>query len=259
MPVRLHINIDHVATVRNARGTRYPDPVLAAQLCEAAGADGITAHLREDRRHIVDDDVVRLRAAVATLLNLEMAATGEMVALAERVRPDVISLVPERRAERTTEGGLDVLGQREGVAAAVAMARRAGIKVSLFINPDVASVEASAAAGVQQVELHTGEYCLAVDDGGSRPQIPGEARPHGRARVAVELGRLATAARRAHELGLEVAAGHGLGRHNVGPVVAIPEVGEVNIGHSVIADAVLFGLERAVRDLRTAMERGRPR
>ncbi len=252
MPVRLHINVDHVATVRNARGTRYPDPVFAAQLCEAAGADGITAHLREDRRHIADEDVIRLRAAVATLLNLEMAATDEMIAIAERVRPDVISLVPERRAERTTEGGLDVTGQRDAIAAAVAMGRRAGIKVSLFINPDLAAVEASAAAGVQQVELHTGEYCHAVDLGGARP---GE----GRARVEVELGRLAAAAHRGRELGLEVAAGHGLGRHNVGPVVAIPEVGEVNIGHSVIADAVLFGIERAVRDLRAAMERGRPR
>ncbi len=244
MSVRLHINVDHVATVRNARGTRYPDPVLAAQLCEAAGADGITAHLREDRRHIVDDDVVRLRAAVATLLNLEMGATEEMIAIAERVRPDVISLVPERREERTTEGGLDVAGQRDAIAAAVAMARRAGIKVSLFINPDVAVVEAAAAAGAQQIELHTGEYCHAFTSGRG---------------VGPHLDRLAAAARRGRELGLEVAAGHGLGRHNVGPVVAIPEVGEVNIGHSVIADAVLFGLERAVRDLRAAMERGRPR
>src|SRR5580692_7161673 len=146
MMVRLHINVDHVATVRNARGTRYPDPVLAAQLCEAAGADGITAHLREDRRHIGDDDIARLRAAVSTLLNLEMAATPEMIAIAERVRPDVVTLVPERRAERTTEGGLDVTGQREAIAATVAMARRAGVKVSLFIAPDRASVEAAAAA-----------------------------------------------------------------------------------------------------------------
>src|SRR5262249_44550559 len=137
MPVRLHINVDHVATVRNARGTRYPDPVLAAQLCEAAGADGITAHLREDRRHIVDDDVARLRAAVTTLLNLEMAATDEMIAIAERTRPDVISLVPERRAERTTEGGLDVVGQRAAIAEAVAMAQKSGIRVSLFINPEI--------------------------------------------------------------------------------------------------------------------------
>jgi len=163
MSVRLHINVDHVATVRNARGVRYPDPVLAAQLCEAAGADGITAHLREDRRHIVDDDVAALRAAVATLLNLEMAATDEMIAIAERVKPDVISLVPERRQERTTEGGLDVLGQRAHVAAAVAMARRTGIKVSLFINPDIEAVVAAAAAGAEQVELHTGEYCSAAE------------------------------------------------------------------------------------------------
>ncbi|APR83101.1 Pyridoxine 5'-phosphate synthase [Minicystis rosea] len=245
MPVRLHINVDHVATVRNARGTRYPDPVFAAQLCEAAGADGITAHLREDRRHITDDDMVRLRAAVTTLLNMEMGATDEMIAIAERVRPDVISLVPERRAERTTEGGLDVVGQRDAVAAAVAMAKKSGIKVSLFINPDVAAVEASAAASVQQVELHTGEYCHAAEAGKPRAQ------------VEHELGRIVAAARRAHELGLEVAAGHGLTRHNVGPVVAIAEVTEVNIGHSVIADAVMFGLDRAVRDLRAAIERGR--
>jgi pyridoxine 5-phosphate synthase len=247
MRVRLHINVDHVATVRNARGTRYPDPVLAAQICEAAGADGITAHLREDRRHITDDDLVRLRAGVATVLNMEMAATSEMIAIAEKVRPDVISLVPERRAERTTEGGLDVAGQRAAVGEAVAMARRAGIKVSLFIAPDRASVEASAAAGVQQVELHTGEYCHACEAGPLRP------------RAGEELARLAEAARLAHGLGLEVAAGHGLTTHNVGPVVALPEVGEVNIGHSVIADAVLFGLDRAVRDLRAAIERGRAR
>jgi pyridoxine 5-phosphate synthase len=244
MSVRLHINVDHVATVRNARGTRYPDPVFAAQLCEAAGADGITAHLREDRRHITDDDMFRLRAAVTTLLNMEMGATDEMIALAERVRPDVISLVPERRAERTTEGGLDVAGQRGPIDAAVTMARRVGIRVSLFINPDVAVVEASAAAGAQLVELHTGEYGHACEPG----KAPALRRQ--------ELARLATAARRARELGLEVAAGHGLTTHNVGPVVAIPEVEEVNIGHAVIADAVMFGLERAVRDLRAALERG---
>src|SRR6185437_5626429 len=240
-------NVDHVATVRNARGTRYPDPVFAAQLCEAAGADGITAHLREDRRHIVDNDVVRLRAAITTLLNLEMAATDEMIAIAQRVRPDVISLVPERRAERTTEGGLDVVGQRTAIASAVSMARVAGIKVSLFINPEIADVEASAAAGAQQVELHTGEYCHAAEAG----------RP--RSRVGEELGRLASAARRARELGLEVAAGHGLTRHNVGAVVALAEVAEVNIGHSVVADAVLFGLDRAVRDLRAAIDRAEHR
>jgi pyridoxine 5-phosphate synthase len=244
MAVRLHINIDHVATVRNARGERYPDPVLAAQLCEAAGADGITAHLREDRRHIRDDDVARLRASVSSLLNLEMAATDEMIAIAERTRPDVITLVPERREERTTEGGLDVRGQRESVAAAVAMAKKAGIKVSLFIAADAASVEASAEAGAQQIELHTGEFCHAFTAG------PGSAR------TAHELSRLADAARRGSELGLEVAAGHGLTRHNVIPVAEISEIVEMNIGHSVIADAVFFGLDRAVRDLRAAIDRG---
>ena len=244
MSVRLHINIDHVATVRNARGTRYPDPVFAAQLCEAAGADGITAHLREDRRHIRDEDVIRLRAAVSTMLNLEMAATEEMIALAERVRPEVISLVPERREERTTEGGLDIAAQRGAVEATIAMARRVGIKVSLFINPDPAVVEAAAAIGAQQVELHTGEYCHATEPG------------HAPARVASELARIAAATRRGRQLGLDVAAGHGLTRHNVGPVVAIAGIEEVNIGHAVIADAVLFGLERAVRDLRAAIERG---
>src|SRR4051812_41257816 len=161
MSVRLHINIDHVATVRNARGTRYPDPVFAAQLCEAAGADGITAHLREDRRHIVDDDIIRLRASISTALNFECGATPEMLALAEKVRPNIITLVPERREERTTEGGLDVVGQRPAIDAAVTMARRVGIKVSLFVAPDLAMVEASAAAGAQMIELHTGEYCHA--------------------------------------------------------------------------------------------------
>ncbi|HEY4117858.1 MAG TPA: pyridoxine 5'-phosphate synthase [Byssovorax sp.] len=247
MPVRLHINVDHVATVRNARGTRYPDPVLAAQLCEAAGADGITAHLREDRRHITDDDLARLRRSISTVLNLEMAATDEMIAIAERTRPDVITLVPERREERTTEGGLDVRGQRAQIEKCVAMARKAGIKVSLFIAPDVDQVLASRDVGAAQIELHTGEYCHAADGG------PGSA-----ASVARELARLVAATRQSEDLGLEVAAGHGLTRHNVGPVIAFADGGgvvEVNIGHSVIADAVLFGLERAVRDLSRAVRR----
>ena len=237
-PCLLGINIDHVATVRNARGTRYPDPIFAAGLCEAAGADGITAHLREDRRHINDDDVVRLRAALNTMLNLEMGATDEMLRIAERVCPDVITLVPERREERTTEGGLDVVKQRSAIQAVIAMAKEKGVKMSLFINADEAVVEASKELGVAQIELHTGEYCHATG-----------------ARVAEELARIERAAARAHALGLEVAAGHGLTRHNVGPVVAIPQVVEVNIGHSVIADAVFFGLDRAVRDLRYAIER----
>lgn len=245
MAVRLHINVDHVATVRNARGTRYPDPVLAASLCEAAGADGITVHLREDRRHIRDEDVERVRASVHTLLNLEMAVTEEMIGIAARIRPHVITLVPERREERTTEGGLDVVGQRSGIEAALRMAKERGIKVSLFVGADEVSVETAAQLGVAQIELHTGEYCHATGE-----------------RVGEELERLRWAAARGASLGLEIAAGHGLTRHNVGPVVAIAEVSEVNIGHSVVADAVFWGLDRAVRDLRTAIERGvamRPR
>jgi len=239
MDVRLHVNVDHVATVRNARGTAYPDPLLAAQLCEAAGANGITAHLREDRRHIRDEDVARLRASIATVLNLEMAATDEMIAIAERLRPDVVTLVPERREERTTEGGLDVSAQRSAIEKTVAMARERGIKVSLFIGADPMMVALTREVGAEQIELHTGEYCHASG-----------------ARRIDELARLRVAASQAHDLGLEVAAGHGLTRHNVADVIAIPHVVEVNIGHAIIADAVLFGLERAVRDMRAAIDRG---
>lgn len=240
MPIRLHINVDHVATVRNARGTAYPDPLLAAQLCEAAGADGITAHLREDRRHITDADVARLRASIQTVLNLEMAATDEMIEIARRVVPNVITLVPERREERTTEGGLDVQRNAEAIRAALAMAAEQGIKSSLFIAPDLADVEASHALGAQQIELHTGEYCHVA---------------HG-AKGAAELARLTAATERARALGLDVAAGHGLTRHNVVAVAAIAGVEELNIGHAVIADAVLFGLHRAVQDFRSATDRG---
>jgi pyridoxine 5-phosphate synthase len=237
--LRLHVNIDHVATLRNARGTVYPDPVLAAELCELAGADGITAHLREDRRHIRDDDIERLRHSLTTLLNLEMAATDEMIAVAERVRPDVITLVPERREELTTEGGLDVIALRERVEKAAAMCARTGIKLSLFIEADERQLEASSELGARQVELHTGEYAHAR---GSR-----------RAEV---LSRITRGAERARRLGLEVAAGHGLTRENVPAIAAIPEIEELNIGHSVIADAVLMGIDRAVRELRTAIDRG---
>lgn len=244
MPVRLHINVDHVATVRNARGTSYPDPVLAASLCEAAGADGITAHLREDRRHIRDEDVARLRASVRTLLNLEMAATDEMLAIAERTRPDVVTLVPERREERTTEGGLDVARQWDAVEATVRVAARVGFRVSLFVAPELEAVELSKKVGATQIELHTGEYCHAAEPGGDP-----ERRRH-------ELARLRAATERGVALGLDVAAGHGLHRHNIGPVLAIPGIDEVNVGHAVIADAVLFGLDWAVRGLRDAMDRG---
>lgn len=238
--MRLHVNVDHVATLRNARGTLYPDPVLAAGLCELAGADGITAHLREDRRHIRDHDVERLRESITTLFNLELAATDEMRAIAARVRPDVVTLVPERREERTTEGGLDVIGARAAIAAFATTCVEAGIKLSLFVAADLAQIDAARALGAAQVELHTGEYC--------------EAAP---ARREAERERLARAAHHAHRLGLEVAAGHGLTRHNVGPVARIPEVSELNIGHSVIADAVLRGLDGAVRDLRAAIVRAR--
>jgi pyridoxine 5-phosphate synthase len=236
MPIRLHVNVDHVATVRNARGTTYPDPVLAAQICEQAGADGITAHLREDRRHIRDDDIERLRSALSTVLNLEMAATDEMIGIAARVKPAVITLVPERREERTTEGGLDLVGQRAQLDKAVATARAQGIRTSLFIAPELRDVELGREIGVQQVELHTGPYCHDAS--------------------AAELGRLQRAARRAAELGLEVAAGHGLTRHNVVAVAAISQIVEVNIGHAIVADAVFDGLDRVVRDFRAALDRG---
>jgi len=237
--LRLHINIDHVATLRNARGTVYPDPVLAAGLCELAGADGITAHLREDRRHIRDEDIQRLRSSLTTLLNLEMAASDEMIAIAERIRPDVITLVPERREELTTEGGLDVVGTRERVEKAAAMCARTGIKLSLFVEADTRQIAASRDVGAQQIELHTGEY----------------ARLRGSQRAEVLTG-LGHAARLASQLGLEVAAGHGLTRENVPAIAAIREVEELNIGHAVIADAVLIGMDRAVKSLREAIEHG---
>jgi pyridoxine 5-phosphate synthase len=237
--IRLHINVDHVATVRNARGTRYPDPVYAARVCELAGADGITAHLREDRRHIRDEDMERLRASVTTWLNMEMACTDEMIAVAERIRPDVVTLVPERREERTTEGGLDVLAQRVQVEKTARLCQRAGIKLSLFIEADAEQIQASHDVGAAQVELHTGEYCLA----------PPREQP-------ALLDQLRRAAEHGRDLGLEVAAGHGLTRHNLVGVAAIAAIGELNIGHAVIADAVLVGLDRAVRDLRAAVERG---
>jgi pyridoxine 5-phosphate synthase len=236
MPVRLHINVDHVATLRNARGMRYPDPMFAAQICEQAGADGITCHLREDRRHIRDSDVERMRASIDSVLNLEMAATGEMIGIAARVRPDVITLVPERREERTTEGGLDVLGQRGPISEALAMAREQGIRTSLFIAPEPADVEGARDLGADQIELHTGDYCH---------------QPSPR-----ELERLRAAARLGRKLELAVAAGHGLTRHNVVAVAAIDGLEELNIGHAVIADAVMVGLGRAVKSFRSAIERG---
>lgn len=253
--MRLHINIDHVATLRNARGTPYPDPVEAARVCLDAGAHGITAHLREDRRHIVDQDVDRLRATLRATFNLEMASTDEMVAKAVATRPDVVTLVPERREERTTEGGLEVVGSSPSLAKHIAELQAADIKVSLFIAPDLAQVDASRALGVEQIELHTGEYAHAFGYG--RPSSYDLTRPMPDA-ARHEHGRLAAAAKHARGLGLEVAAGHGLTTRNVVPLVSIPEIVELNIGHAVIADAVFFSLGGAVKAMLQAIAKGRP-
>ncbi|MEX2182762.1 MAG: pyridoxine 5'-phosphate synthase [Gemmatimonadaceae bacterium] len=237
---RLYINIDHVATLRQARRATYPDPVAAALRCEAAGADGITVHLREDRRHIQDADVMALGPAIRTPLNLEMAATAEMTAIALRLRPHQVTLVPERREEVTTEGGLDLAADPARLAATIAPLAAAGIRVSLFIDADADQVARAAALGVPAIELHTGRYC-------HLPRIPGALRA------------LRDAARQAKALGLAVHAGHGLTLENVGPVAAIPECEELNIGHSIVSHAVFVGLEAAVRAMRTAMDAARPR
>ena len=238
--VRLYVNVDHVATLRQQRGTRYPDPVAAATLCELAGADGITVHLREDRRHIQDRDVRVLRETVAGVLNLEMAATEEMLRIALAVKPDFCTLVPEKREERTTEGGLTVArgGMLEKVVHGL---RGAGIGVSLFIDPEPRVVEASAGLGVGTVELHTGDYCLAPPRGGE---------------AARQLQRQELAARAAGDAGLRLGAGHGLDHTNVGPVAALPGLEELNIGHGLIARAVLLGLGPAVAELRAAIAAG---
>ncbi|MDR2849368.1 MAG: pyridoxine 5'-phosphate synthase [Verrucomicrobiota bacterium] len=229
---RLGVNIDHVATLRQARRTVYPSLAEAAALCEKAGAHGITIHLREDRRHIQDADVYALRASITTRMNLELANHPDIVAVALDVKPDEVCMVPERRQELTTEGGLDVAGQRDALAPAVAALRGAGINVSLFIDPDLRQVEASAAVGAPCIELHTGAY--ADRTGAAREQ---------------ELGRLVAAARRAHELGLTVNAGHGLSLDNIGPVLGIPQLDTLNIGHSIVCRAVFVGLERATREM----------
>ncbi|CAH1660930.1 pyridoxine 5'-phosphate synthase [Hyphomicrobiales bacterium] len=243
--LRLGVNIDHVATLRNARGGSYPSPVAAAKVAAAAGADGITAHLREDRRHIRDEDIVELRAAVALPLNFEMAATSEMVSIALRVKPHAVCLVPEKREERTTEGGLDIIAGRAHLAPVIAELKAAGIRVSLFVEPERAVMEAAAALGAPVVELHTGTYCHAVIDG-----VAG--------RVAAEVERLATAARYGTSLGLEIHAGHGLTVASVAPVAALPEIAELNIGHSLISDAIFVGLDQAIRTMRAAMDVPRP-
>lgn len=242
-PITLHVNVDHVATVRQARGGKLPDPVWAAALCEQVGADGITVHLREDRRHIQDRDVRVLRETVRGVFNLEMAATEEMVRIAQQIRPDVVTLVPEKRQERTTEGGLDVAGARQVLADATRALLDAGISVSLFIDPTAQAIEGSVAIGAPRIELHTGDYCGAADE--SKRQA--------------ELHRLILAAEQGQQAGLHVAAGHGLDYHNVQAVAAIAPIVELNIGHSIVSHAILVGLPAAVREMRAAMDVGRAR
>lgn len=234
MPL-LGVNIDHVATVRQARRTYEPDPVHAAVLAELGGADGITVHLREDRRHIQDRDVRLLRHMIRVKLNLEMAVAPEIVAFAREIVPEQATLVPEKREEITTEGGLDIVGQKDRVAACIHQLRDKDIEVSLFIDPDAAQVEASAELGADAVELHTGAYADALNP----------------AQQAEELERIATAGRLAVEKGLTLNMGHGLTYRNVQPIAAIPGVHELNIGHSIISHAVMVGLERAVREMKT--------
>jgi pyridoxine 5-phosphate synthase len=238
--IALGVNIDHVATVRQARRARFPDPLHAALTAEQAGADSITLHLREDRRHIQDHDVERFAASLQTRMNLEMAAIPEMVAIARRIRPADVCLVPEKRTEVTTEGGLDVIGARGELAGACGSLAEAGIRVSLFIDPDLEQIEAAAAVRAPAIELHTGAYAEA---GGERR--------------AEELHRLASAARHAAALGLVVNAGHGLDYHNVQPVAAIPEIVELNIGFAIIARALHTGLDAAVREMKRLMREAR--
>ena len=243
-PLRLGVNIDHVATIRNARGGHHPDPLRAALLAIEAGADGITAHLREDRRHISDTDIAALKEKISRPLNLEMAVTEEMLAIALKHRPHASCLVPERRAELTTEGGLSVVGQHNRLAPFVADLQSAGIRVSLFIDPAPEQIEASAKVGAQVVELHTGRYCEAA--------LEGDLAAH-----AAELRRLVEGASLADSLGLEVHAGHGLTFDTVGPVAEIPEIVELNIGHFLVGEAIFSGLHSAVVRMKSLMERAR--
>lgn len=240
-PARLHVNVDHVATIRQQRHTRYPDPVAAAAIAELAGAHGITVHLREDRRHIQDRDVRILRETVQTILNLEMAMTDEMAAIANETKPEIITLVPERREELTTEGGFEVAAQQRALQVYLPSLRKHNARISLFVDPDPIQIEACSALGVEQVELSTASFVEA-----ETPQ----AREH-------ERERLVQAAQQADQLGLEVAAGHGLDYHNITPVAAIPEIVEFNIGHSIVARAVFVGLERAIREMLTLLQQAR--
>lgn len=243
--IKLHVNIDHVATLRNQRDTPYPDVVEAARLCLQAGAEGITVHLREDRRHIRDGDVERLREQVGpgrgfgrddSVLNLEMAATDEMCAIVRRIRPDMVTLVPEKRSERTTEGGLDVRATRDAIGRVSSACAQVNARLSLFIEANRESIELARELGAEQVEFHTGHFA----------EAPPEAR-------AEHLARILEGSERAHELGLKLAAGHGLNIENVSAIAKIPHMAELNIGHSVVCDAVMKGLDAAVRDLLRAM------
>ncbi|MES2521093.1 MAG: pyridoxine 5'-phosphate synthase [Gemmatimonadota bacterium] len=235
---RLYVNIDHVATVRQARRGAEPDPVAAATLCEAAGADGITAHLREDRRHINDDDILRLSATIVTALNFECAATAEMIAMAERIRPKAITLVPERREEVTTEGGLDLVRGSSTLAKALDRLKRTGTRTSLFIDPTPEAVRLALELGADAIELHTGQYAHAP----TNPET---------------LAALASSSALAASLGLAVHAGHGLSVSNVAPVSAIPEIEELNIGHAIVGRAIFVGLSEAVREIRASMNAAR--
>jgi pyridoxine 5-phosphate synthase len=233
--IRLGVNVDHVATVRQARGGEVPDPVVAALLAEKAGADGITVHLREDRRHIQERDVEMLRARLKTKLNLEMAVTAEMVRFAERLHPDDACFVPERRQELTTEGGLDVVSQKFKIRDAVRRLQASGIRVSLFVDPETTQIEASKETGAHGIEIHTGSYANASGD------------------RSKEVAAVAAAVALARRLGLEVHAGHGLDYENVAPIARIPEILELNIGHSIVARALTVGIEQAVREMKDAM------
>src|ERR1700728_1192348 len=243
-PIRLGVNIDHVATVRNARGGKHPAPVKAAEIAIAAGADGITAHLREDRRHIVDSDIFRLKERISKPLNLEMAATLEMSEIARELRPHAVCIVPERREERTTEGGLDAAAQQDALRGLVADLSAAGIRVSLFIAAEPAQIEAAAAIGAPVIEIHTGAWCDALAAGD-------------RAAAAADFERIVRGAALAKGAGLEVHAGHGLDFATAEQIAAMSEIVELNIGHFLIGEAIFDGLSAAVRRMRGAMDRGR--
>lgn len=240
-PIFLGVNIDHIATLRNARGTVYPEPMQAAAIAEQAGADGITIHLREDRRHITDRDVRLLKETIQTRMNLEMAVTEEMLEIAEQIKPHFVCLVPEKREELTTEGGLDVVANENKVKDACQRLEASGIQVSLFVDADEAQIEAAKRCGAPLIELHTGGYADATSE----------------QQASEELRRIQKGAQIAHELGIQVNAGHGLHYHNVHPIAAIPEIVELNIGHAIIGRAVFCGLEAAVREMKRLMVEAR--